>query len=261
MSLSNYTFLIVSYFLFSLSLSLSLSLALFLKFVPHCKHLLFFLPFYDRVLKATIYPWRKSLLPDLDRKYEKVRARRCSVQIRQRAYLHTRAPTYQNRMHAAACTRNYTWRRLPLTDPRIHEWSVGYQWAVRCYPHARGPLFLPPPPPPSPACMLALSRDRSRGYDMLRRLRRWRAYVRNYGGTTLFFPSFLRFFFFSHGWAIRRKEEKDRTPGYDLAAARPCVRAYVRALLHGHEGKRARCPGKDFLVRKSPRSFPLPNTK
>lgn len=49
-------------------------------------------------------------------------------------------------------------RRLPLTDPRIHEWSVGYQWAARCYPHAQGPLFPLSSSPVDPSCAHAIAR-------------------------------------------------------------------------------------------------------
>lgn len=150
--------------------SLSLS-----KFFPHCNRRSLLFSSHGRSSRPSISPRRspaKFLMQDPDRKCEKVLAR-AALGTNKAACIPTHGGSH---ISAVVCTphRETTHRRrLPLTDPRIHEWSVGYQWAARCYPHALDRALFSPsspsPPLPSPrppACTLALSRDRSRGYDV-----------------------------------------------------------------------------------------------
>lgn len=112
------------------------------KFFPHCDNRSLLLSSYGRSSRPRSIPPRrgglpaKSLTRDPDRKCEKVRARP-SLGTNKAACI----PTHGGSHISASCTPRRVHetthrRRLPLTDPRIHEWSVGYQWAARCYPHA-----------------------------------------------------------------------------------------------------------------------------
>lgn len=98
-----------------------------------------------------------------------------------------------------------------------------------------------------PPCMLALSRDRSRGVS--RRLRRRCTKLR--GGAALFFFPLVspRFSFLSRA-SDSPERRKDRTPGYDLAVMRPCMHACVRTYMRYYtapKGERARVVlGKTF---------------
>lgn len=104
----------------------------------------------------------------------------------------------------------------------------------------RGPLFPPPPSFTSSFSSLSYVHARALTRSLARLITEPSqakprndqgddAYARNCGGTTLFFFLASSASFFSHGRAIRAgKKRRDRTPGYDLAAARPCVRTYMR---------------------------------
>lgn len=157
-------------------------------------------------------------------------------------------------------------RRLPLTDPRIHEWSVGYQWAARCYPHALDGalfyllLFLH-------FLLLPLPRTCSRSHAIVRAAydvpatttkatRRVCTKLRR--DHIIFFFLASSASFFSHGRAIRAGKERRSHAGLRprrcaTVRARACVRTCV---ITRPRRERAGCPGKDFLgdVRKSPRS-------
>lgn len=87
-------------------------------------------PLYDPPQGRPVSSREISLIQNPDRKCEKVRA----LGTNKAACIptHGGSHVYIDVVHI----RNYTHqRRLPLTDPRIHEWSVDYQWAIR-YPHA-----------------------------------------------------------------------------------------------------------------------------
>lgn len=49
-------------------------------------------------------------------------------------------PTHRPLLHIGVIHETTHRQWLPLTDPQIHEWSVGYQWAAR-YPHVLGGAF------------------------------------------------------------------------------------------------------------------------
>lgn len=130
-------------------------------------------------------------------------------------------------------------RRLPLTDPRIHEWSVGYQWAARCYPHALdGALFfllllllrhflLPLP------CACSRShaiRSRSLRRAMTKATTRMHEIT---AGPRYFFPASSGSFFLSResGSAVRKAKIARRVTTSPLrvrACVPPCVRTYMR---------------------------------
>jgi len=160
-----------------------------------------------------------------DRKCEKVPRTR---QIRPRA--HSRAaraaPTCRRRARRVRETAHR--RRLPLTDPRIHEWSVGYQWAANAT-HTRSDRA-PPSLLPLRVCMLAFSHDRStsdRGRDDARVMKLRRDDARYFFQISfavslpllLLLPlSFFPFLFLTSD-SQRREPHEDRTAGYDLGAS------------------------------------------
>jgi len=154
-----------------------------------------------------------------------------AVQIRQRAYLHA-----QRLPHIGVVPR-YVYTKLHTDDDflsRIRE-SMNGPWAINgphgaTHTHPTGPSFpslappLPPSPPASPRVHArALTRSLARLRCVLRRLKRRRVRTKLRRDQFYFF---LAASFFSHGDSPGRRE--DRTPGYDLAATRPYVRAYVR---------------------------------
>lgn len=164
----------------------------------------------------------------------------------------------------AACIHETTHRRrLPLTDPRIHEWSVGYQWAARCYPHALSTGALSTPPHLHfRACSRshAIARARLRRRVATTEKATMRMYARNYAAGPRYFFFFLvsSASFFSLT-SESREGEKIARRVTTSPPVRASVRTYVRCYT-APQRKRERenpCrPGKDFLgdVRKSPRS-------
>jgi len=165
-----------------------------------------------------------------DRKCEKAPR---TGQIRPRAHSRKARAAPTCRRGARRVRETAHRRRLPLTDPRIHEWSVGYQWAANathtCSDRASPSLL------PLRVCMLAFSHDRStsdRGRDDARvmKLRR--------DGARYFFQissavslslslshysslsfSLFPFRFLTSDSQRRELRAEDRTAGYDLGAS------------------------------------------
>lgn len=177
-------------------------------------------------------PPAKSLTRDPDRKCEKVRARP-SLGTNKVACI----PTHGGSHISASCmprrVHETTHRqRLPLTDPRIHEWSVGYQWAARCYPHALSTGAL--------STLHLHFRACSRSHAIARaRLRRVatteKATMRTHEITRRDHVTFFSLVSSVSFFLSRARAGKERRSHAGLRPRRSCMRAYLRALLHGLE--------------------------